>query len=720
MKRLLGLLGLTCLVVLTACFYLGENAALILGAGSVVLFIISMLIPAVRKEKTLPIGFITSVIAITLFLGYGRFFVEPLKVYDEKTCDVVAVQKDEVYFSNGYYHYELDVKEIDGNKVNTGLLLRSKYHTYSKAFDELRFKTELYFTENGSQKAKRLFFNAYIFDEGTVEVISPDNRPIKYHFIALKEKLANALYLEMDYDTAAFSSSVLLGDKYAMEPQVKSLLRDAGLSHISVVSGLHLSIIALICRKVFGSVFKRRTLSGGLTILVIVSFAAVCGFSPSVIRAGVMLIICIIGTMIYRKSDSLNSLGLAALVLTLFNPYSVGDIGMLLSFAATIGIVLWSSKISNPVMNTIEKFSCFKLRYINKLVRLIVNTFSMSLCATIWTLPIIVFVYTGISAVSLLANILIVPFMWPVLLLIALCALTHFVGFLEVMCNVIAFLVSLFYNYLIFVCESLTSLPFAFVNSNKPYFYIWISLTLIIIAVAVIVGKRWFNVLTVLLSLLILFTGSLNYRIAMKNKLVLHVPYTGSGLSVILESDAGYAVLRGEGKKTKVFTLNNKLETIKNNKDNIYVDLPGDNSDFYADYIMNEFDYQHVLRYDNMEVDDKSHIINFTDNHSLELWDKASVQFFVCGDGVVEYLFAGDTRILILSDEADCSLLPEEYRMADMIITSGIPYNYQFLSCETIMVAGEGYICEASAEVMSSICTKIIKGKDLIYEIDIS
>ena len=83
MKRLLGLLGLTCLVVLTACFYLGNTVTLLFGAGAVVLFVVSMLIPAVRKEKTLPVGFITSAFVVLLFVGYGRFYVEPIKVYDE-------------------------------------------------------------------------------------------------------------------------------------------------------------------------------------------------------------------------------------------------------------------------------------------------------------------------------------------------------------------------------------------------------------------------------------------------------------------------------------------------------------------------------------------------------------------------------------------------------------------------------------------------------------
>ena len=77
---------------------------------------------------------------------------------------------------------------------------------------------------------------------------------------------------------------------------------------------------------------------------------AITGFTPSVVRSGVMITLTYCAMIFLRKSDGLNSLGFSGLVLTLFNPYTVADVGMLLSFSATLGILMWSKPISNYIV----------------------------------------------------------------------------------------------------------------------------------------------------------------------------------------------------------------------------------------------------------------------------------------------------------------------------------------------------------------------------------
>ena len=725
MKRLLGLLGLTCLGVLTACFYLGENVGFMLAAGALLLFLVSMAIPDIRKAKTLPVGFLSVVLTVSLFMGYTHLRVEPIKAYDGQTCTVEALQTDNVYYSYGYYHYVLDIKEINGEKVNSGMILHTKRHIFSDAFDELRFTAELSFTENDSYKSRKLFLESYVFDENTVDVKPADKRPLRYQFINIKNKVSTALFCEMDYDSAAFSSSVLLSDKYAMKPDVKSLLNASGLSHIVVVSGLHLSIIAMMTGKMLSKIIRNKVISGTFTLLVIWCFAAVCGFTPSVMRAGIMLTIFIIGTMIYRKSDAVNSLGAAALFIILPNPYSAGDVGLLLSFVSTLGIVLWCSKISAPAKKTLYKCKLFRLPLVRKGTAVIIDTFSMCLCASLWSLPIIVFINQQISAVSLIANILVVPFMLPVLLIIFLCILTHYIGFLQVICNLCAHIISCFYSYLIFVCRSLTALPYASIYTNTWYFYFWISATLVICGIAVIVSRKAFNVLTVFLSLLILFAGAFVYRVEKERKLILHIPYTGQGMTVLLESSSGYAVLKADGNPRRSNAFIRIIESIPYRDSNVYIDVPGNNNEIYAESVLNEFDYEIVLRYDNKSEDSTYDYITwentqlFESDCVLDLWDKASVRFLVCNGVVCEYITAGDTDILILARGADCINIPEEYRNLDVIVADRVPDNYLTLSCDTLIVQGNGYISDVTAYKMSEISKRIIENQEIYFEIEI-
>ncbi|MBE6737673.1 MAG: ComEC/Rec2 family competence protein [Ruminococcaceae bacterium] len=721
MKRLLGLLGLTCLLVLTACFYLGETAAIIFGFGALFLFAVSMFFPFARKEGTYPVAFITAVITVCIFLGYTHFFVTPIKVYDGKKAEIVATQED-AYFQNGYYNYVLKVNEINGEDVNFRLLLLSKSPYITEYGDELRFTSEVSFKENKSFWARRIFLQSYIFEENAVEITKPYTRPFMYYFKNINNKFSTALYLEMGYEEASFSSAVLLGNKHALSIQMRELLRNSGLSHIAVVSGLHLSIIAAMVGKLFDKLFKNTIIGGCFTTVSIISFALLCGFGVPVIRASVMLIIFNIGKMIGRRSDSINSIGAAALILTVANPYCVGDVGLLLSFSATLGIVFWSDKLSRPVINKLSPLPFFRVGCVNKIMKAVVNTIFMSLSATIWTLPITILVFGGVSTVSLIANLLIVPFMWIVLITVAFCIWTHYVEFLSVMCDWLCGFVSLFYDYLIFICKGVTSFPNSYVYTDKPYFYIWLGVSFLIAGAAILLKKRSVNIFAVLLSALILFTGALNYNFARERTLTLHILEAGNGMSVLLESSDGYAVLRASGSNLKTYIVENKIDTMHNLTNSVYIDVPGRNSEVFYTNIVNQFDYDRVLRYDNIVSEmneNEENITYFGGSHSLDLWSKAKVSLNGVQDNVFEYIKAGDTTLLIAPRDSDCSKLSAEYLVADIIITDGIPYSYELLECDRLYIVGESYTAQVAQEKLLSVCENIVRVKECSFDIDI-
>ena len=137
----------------------------------------------------------------------------------------------------------------------------------------------------------------------------------------------------------------MLGDKDALDNDVLDNFRKTGTSYLIVVSGLHLSVALALVTKIIGRFTKRRIPLCVASIVVVIGFAALTGFNYSVIRAMIAVIIYQIGRVLLRKSDPLNSLGFAALAITITNPCAVGDLGLLMSFSATMGIILWSEKI---------------------------------------------------------------------------------------------------------------------------------------------------------------------------------------------------------------------------------------------------------------------------------------------------------------------------------------------------------------------------------------
>ncbi len=729
MKRLLGLTGLTCLCALTACFYLQETVVLIAGGIAFLLFIISIFVTSVRKEGTLPVAFITITLSILLFVGFKHFYVQPIQdTYDGKTCTVTAVQRNEVHKSNGYYTYELDVNTIDDKKVNTGMILFTQEHIFSDPYDEVQFEAVLYSDTYGGDLAKGLYLRSYLlYDDAKVQITTPDRKPLMYHIINLRIKLRNALYMEMPLDTADFSSAVLLGDKHALGSDVKNLLRICGLSHISVVSGLHLSIISSIALKISRCLLRNKYLSSGFTILSIIGFTLLSGCGIPIIRSAIMLIIYSIGTIFPRRSDSLNSIGAAALIILLRNPYVVGDIGMLLSFSATIGIVVWSDRISKPLMNRFYKLAVSENKVIRYIVNTLVYTVACSICASLWTMPIVMLAFGGFSAVGVIANLLTVPVLFIVIVCIILCAITHFIEFLPLISQVFAFVVELYYDYLIFVCTKLSKIPYVYINSDKPYFYFWLCATLILIAVAILIGSKNAYRITVIASVLILLWSSVVYNISRESVVTLHIPDTGSALSVVLESSDGHAVLCCGGSKWRNSVVKDKVEDISAGNKNILVSTAEENSFQYAENLMNEFDYEQVLLYDNKSANTitentqkSTEVSTYNTTQSVYLWDKVQVELLPVDSAVYEFITVGDTQILILPENADCEQLDSIYRTPDIIITHGVVDNMGLLSCNTIIVSGDDYIAQATAELCAPVADRVITGTDIVYDIKLN
>lgn len=725
MKRLLGLMGLTCLVVLTACFYLEAMASVVIASVSVVAFTATMFIKKLREKKTLPVMFLVAFFAVSMFMGYTHLYVNPLKsAYDTKTLSVKGIRTSDSYNYNGYYYYKLRCTEIGGRPANCKLLLHSKDAVLSDIGDELQFSAQIDFDKNNIAPSERIFLSSWIPRGHEVKVTKAEKRNLNYHISSIRQSLNRALYLEIDYDTASFSSAVLLGNKHALSPQVKGLLRNTGLSHIAVVSGLHLSVMGILITKALRKVVKNKYVYSSFSIVGVTFFAVISGMGVSVIRALVMFIIFTVGTMIGRKSDSVNSIGAAALLLTLPNPYAVGDVGMLLSFSATLGIVLWSGKVSSFFIQKIEKVAIFtRFKRVHKLLKGAAGSFACSLCATLWTIPISILVFKGFSLVSLVANLVVVPFIPGVLLCIGLCIITHFIGFLSVLTDVLAYIVSFFYDYLMTLCSALSDLPFAYINTTKPYFVIWIIVTAVLVLIAYVIRKRFVRVLAVLLSALFLFSASAVYRYLHRDTLILHVPYTGSGVSVVLESSDGYAVLSAYGTASRYNNVSKVIESANSIGNNTLIALPGFNSDIYSKNLVNEFDYSTVLRYDIGKTEDEEPLcdlqINFDEAHYVNLWDKANISLVPCKGKVFVYIKAGESTVLIVPRNSDCSTLSEEYLSADVVITQGNVNNSELLSFDTLIAPGDGKYDDESMISLISDAEYVLRGNDITYNFDL-
>ena len=130
-------------------------------------------------------------------------------------------------------------------------------------------------------------------------------------------------------------------------------------------------------------------------ICFLILFMFITRFSPSVVRASIMSILMIFAKIIHRKSDTLNSIALSLLIILIFNPFAIKDVGLELSYLGTLGIVLLNTPISK-----------FLSKYINeKLAKIL----SITISAQIMVLPITAVYFNIIYTNFIISNITAVP-----------------------------------------------------------------------------------------------------------------------------------------------------------------------------------------------------------------------------------------------------------------------------------------------------------------------
>ena len=134
-------------------------------------------------------------------------------------------------------------------------------------------------------------------------------------------------------------SALLIGEQSYLEPGLKSQFKMIGVSHILALSGMHMAIICLGLGKMLDTLGVKRKLRCTIVIIFTLLYMAFTGFSSSVTRAGIMLILSSLLYILSRSHDSVTSLFISVSIIVLIEPYSIFDVSLWLSAFATLGVI---------------------------------------------------------------------------------------------------------------------------------------------------------------------------------------------------------------------------------------------------------------------------------------------------------------------------------------------------------------------------------------------
>ncbi|WP_313501976.1 ComEC/Rec2 family competence protein [Kaistella carnis] len=221
----------------------------------------------------------------------------------------------------------------------------------------------------------------------------------------IRQKRLNVLtkidQTSLDKRSREFMKGIILADRTEMDKATVRDFRNSGMMHILAISGTHMAIIfgviLLVLNFLFPPKFRRHKIV--LALLLIWSFAVFIDFGNSVVRSCVMISAYYMFVLLQRKTDLLHSMAIAGFVILAANKNQLFEVGFQLSFVAVFGIYWFNQPILKYLPQPKNKFQNF-----------MVNIFSISMSAQLATIPLLIYYFHQYSFISVIANLVIIPF----------------------------------------------------------------------------------------------------------------------------------------------------------------------------------------------------------------------------------------------------------------------------------------------------------------------
>lgn len=307
----------------------------------------------------------------------------------------------------------LVIEDVQNASVNTGDIIKFEGYVENVKLFELENFNNFYYRQKIAYKS-------------TVSLQEVDY--IGNHLTAdesFRLKMKTVLYQNMGKENGATAYAVLFGDKNDVDHDVKDVYKKSGTIHLLTVSGLHVGfLIALL-----GFILKKFKIKGVWNFLVclavLIVYAWLCGFAPSVLRAGIMGLVLLTAKISGKCYDNLNALGFAGILIMLIFPLSALDVGFQMSFFCVLGIFViypWLSKLLRKVFP-----------------KIMANSIAISLSASIGIFPFTAKIFSVFNVLSFFINLIVIPIfsvLYPALFLgTLLSAGVPFLGFILRICS---------------------------------------------------------------------------------------------------------------------------------------------------------------------------------------------------------------------------------------------------------------------------------------------
>lgn len=466
MKRPFLTIGLTlfiCCVFLESfsrSYFLTNLLSLLSVAG----IILCLLIKKLKKHTVIALCLFAVLLSCLNFYIHTEGYNNTVTFCGESKL-VTATVKQAPEYDSEYSRYYCTVKigSIDGKKASGNMRI-----SFSESYDDItadmlctgdKISFNATITQTGSYNGTIRYFKSqgtYLssYKIRNLTVASPKYRPVTYYTQKLQQYISKTFSNQLPRDISSLMTALVTGNKDNLDDDIYQTFKASGIAHIMAVSGLHLSVLVLFLSSLLDKTRLHKLLKFIILSFCVILIMALASFSASVKRAGIMMLIYLLGKLLSKASDSLNSLGLSAFCLLIANPFSVFDVSFLLSFLSSFSILY--------VALPINKIIAFKLKLnaettFKALLKTVLQSITISVSVVIFTSLITCLYFGNICLASPLTNLLVIPVI-PVLLICAVLFLALFnISVFDILLTPI---INIFSFYCLKVAEFFSKLSF--------------------------------------------------------------------------------------------------------------------------------------------------------------------------------------------------------------------------------------------------------------------
>lgn len=498
----------TCTYFAFSCYlFTADTAERLLSA---VVFLSALILSLILKLAVKPFrkrSYVSATATAVCFLlaGAALASIHSHKVYSvdlkSKTAladkeETVTATVTEKLTESGYYG--LYNVQVDETRIYGTFKCRLTAYVPMEVGDRIEFSATFRLPSANENYDER----RYLLSDGITLVATADRAEVLSHgppsftqqITRIRESLRNIFLKALGNRNGRFVSALLLGTRSDIDKTVRRDFSRLGISHILAISGMHLSIICAISATVFGALSRR--LKKPVCICTVIFYMLITGFSPSIMRAGIMLLLMIAASLFKRSADSFTNLGVSVFIICITDPYASADIGLQLSFFSVMALLLLLNK-----RNDIEE------KTPSRLTSALTATFSpfvMTVTVVLFLLPLEWLYFGTVSLISPLTSplfsLLATFILWlSPFLLLTTPAPTFF--------NVISYILNVIIDLVLYLSSSLSQLRGITASIDNPLAPVFVILIFLAVIIFCVTKKKKKLISGAVLAVLVLSFG---------------------------------------------------------------------------------------------------------------------------------------------------------------------------------------------------------------------